>query len=276
MVTVVLPWRTIVMTRLRPGGNGDLHGEANRLGWRDGPHGPAVEDVELFCKGSRAVGSPLEINRAVGGKGDGLVAGVLQAHRVVQDGARDNRRWGINPDREGRGRIRRWAWLRSRPVLEGADGQATVARSDGAPPAHRIADGDPQAAPATGKRHGDGGPLLRNGGAGESHPVVRLPIDLRIRDACAGNVRLDIGGTRLDQDRVGRHALGDRGRQRNLVSGAVEQLDRGHALQDARAGGSVAKQDRRCELAAGQGTDPSEDGAQISRLAGAASNSGWR
>ena len=96
---------------------------------------------------------------------------------------------------------------------------------------------------------------------------MRLPIHLHVRDPCAGNVRLDIGRARLDQNGVRGHALSDRGRQRNLESGAVEELDGGDALENARAGRSVAKQDGRGELSAGEGADSSEDDLQISGLA---------
>jgi hypothetical protein len=89
---------------------------------------------------------------------------------------------------------------------------------------------------------------------------MSLPINLRVPDPRAGTAGLDIGSAGLDQDWVGRHAFSGPGGQRNLVSGGIEELEGWDALEDARAGGSIAKQDRRGQLAAGEGTDPSEDG----------------
>ena len=81
---------------------------------------------------------------------------------------------------------------------------------------------------------------------------MRLPFDPDVGDASAGNMGLDIGSAGLHQDGSGGwQALGGPRGQRNLVPAAIEELDGGDAPEDARAGGSIAKQDRGGQLAAG-------------------------
>ena len=94
-------------------------------------------------------------------------------------------------------------------------------------------------------------------------------MELGVRDARHGSSGSDVGRAGLYQDRVGGHTVGRGGGQRDLSTASIEQLHSDKALEDARGRCSIAVEDPRGKLTAGQGADPAEDGVQVSRPAGA-------